>query len=114
MNGGTAKDAYMPTVTAPNSLKVVAVLDPRELLDLVVPDGRQRLGLTIRLPDRTVTADLNAKSVRRAINVIREYGPDAVAAIVQGRLVGSEITEAGLSAQPKATRQPTPEKVAAA
>ena len=57
----------MPTVTAPNSLKVVAVLDPRELLDLVVPDGRQRLGLTIRLPDRTVTADLNAKSVRRAI-----------------------------------------------
>jgi hypothetical protein len=57
----------MPTVTAPNSLKVVAVLDPRELLDLVVPDGRQRLALTIRLPDRTVTADLNAKSVRRAI-----------------------------------------------
>jgi hypothetical protein len=36
--------------------------------------------------------------------VIREYGPDAVAAIVQGRLVGSEITEAGLSAQPKAAR----------
>jgi hypothetical protein len=104
----------MPTVTAPNSLKVVAVLDPRELLDLVVPDGRQRLGLTIRLPDRTVIADLSAKSVRRAINVIREYGPDAVAAIVQGRLVGSEITEAGLSAQPKAARQPAPEKVAAA
>jgi hypothetical protein len=46
--------------------------------------------------------------------VIREYGPDAVAAIVQGRLVGSEITEAGLSAQPKATRQPAPEKAAAA
>jgi hypothetical protein len=54
------------------------------------------------------TADLNAKSVRRAINVIREYGPDAV------RLVGSEITEAGLSARPKATSQPTPEKVLAA
>ena len=104
----------MPTVTAPNSLKVVAVLDPRELLDLVVPEGKQRLGLTIRLPDRTVTADFNAKSVRRAINVIREYGPDAVAAIVQGRLVDSEITEAGLSAQPKAPGQPAPEKVAAA
>jgi hypothetical protein len=30
--------------------------------------------LTIRLPDGTVTADLNAKSLRRAIAAIREQG----------------------------------------
>jgi hypothetical protein len=57
--------------------------------------------VTIRLPDRTLTADLSAKSVRRAIATIREQGADA---IVQGRLTGNAITEAGLSVQPKAAR----------
>ena len=57
--------------------------------------------LTIRLPNGTVTADLAAKSVRRAIAMVREHGPEAVAAIVQGRLSGSQIAEAGLSVQPK-------------
>ena len=100
----------MPTVTARGTLKVVAVLDPAELLDVRVPDGKPRLVLTIRLPDGAVTADLNAKSVRRAITMIREQGPDNVAAIVQGRLAGDVITEAGLSVQPKGPRQPVTEK----
>jgi hypothetical protein len=42
---------------------------------------------------------------------VREHGPDSVAAVVQGRLVGSEITEAGLAVQPKAAK---PEKAEAA
>lgn len=45
---------------------------------------------------------------------IRKYEPDAVVAIVQGRLVGCEITAAGLSAQPKAARQPAHDIAAAA
>jgi hypothetical protein len=83
-------------LTAHSSLKVVAVLDPAELLDVVVPDGKPRLVLTIRLPDHTVTADLNAKSVGRAVATIREQGADA---IVQGRLTGNAITEAGLTVE---------------
>jgi hypothetical protein len=51
-----------------------------------------------------VLADLNAKSVRKAIGTIREHGAEGVTAIVQGKLVGSTIAEAGLAVQPK--RQP--------
>jgi len=61
-------------LTARSSLKVVAALDPAELLDVPVPDGKPRLVLTIRLSDGAVTADLNAKSVRRAIAMIRSRG----------------------------------------
>jgi hypothetical protein len=91
-------------VTARGPLKVVAVLNAAELLDLTVPDGQPRFVLSVRLPDGTVTADLAAKSVRRAIAMVREYGPEAVAAIVQGRLSGSRIAEAALSVQPKGPR----------
>jgi hypothetical protein len=99
------------TITARGPLKVVAVLNSAELLDIEVPDSKPRFVLTIRLPDRTVTADLAAKSVRRAIAMVREHGPEAVAAIVQGRLSGSQIAEAGLSVQPKG---PKPEQAEAA
>jgi hypothetical protein len=86
-------------------LKVTLALEPASLLALEVPNGRPRLVLGIRLPDtRTLTADLSAKSVRRALAAIREHGADAVATIVQGRLSGDTITEAGLSAQPKAAK----------
>jgi hypothetical protein len=98
-------------VTARGPLKVVAAVNAAELLDIEVPDSKPRFVLTIRLPDRTVTADLAAKSVRRAITMVREYGPEAVAAIVQGRLSGSQIAEAGLSVQPKG---PKPEQAEAA
>jgi hypothetical protein len=97
-------------VTARGLLKVVAVLNAAELLDIEVPDGAARFVLTIRLHDRTVTADLAAKSVRRAIATVRQHGPEAVAAIVQGRLSGHQIAEAGLSVQPKG---PKPEKAEA-
>jgi hypothetical protein len=70
------------TVTAKGPLKVVAVLDPAELLAVTVPDGQPRVVLTIRLPDGAVTADLAAKSLRRAIATVREHGADSVAAIV--------------------------------
>jgi hypothetical protein len=63
------------TVTTRGPLKVVAVLNAAELLDIEVPDGKPRFMLTIRLPDGAVTADLAAKSVRRAIAMVREHGP---------------------------------------
>jgi hypothetical protein len=98
----------MSVVTAKSGLKVIAILEPAELLDVVIPDGKPRHVLTIRLPDGAVTADLNAKSVRRAIAAIREQGAEAVAAILQGRLSGNAIAEAGLSVQPKGPRKAPP------
>jgi hypothetical protein len=100
----------MPVLNA-RALKCTVVLDPAEVTQLAAPDGQPRVAIEIRLPDGVVTADLAAKSLRRAIATVREHGPDSVAAIVQGRLVGTEITEAGLAVQPKVAK---PEKAEAA
>ena len=64
-----------------------------------------RVVIDIRLPDRRVSVDLNAKSVRKALAAIGEHGPDGVAVIIQGKLVGDTITEAGIVAQPKVRPQ---------
>jgi hypothetical protein len=69
------------------------------------PTAAHALCSPSRLPDRRVTADLNAKSVRKAVATISEHGPDGVAVIIQGKLVGDAITEAGIVAQPKAKPQ---------
>jgi hypothetical protein len=62
-----------------------------------------RVTLRIRLPDRKLTADIAAKSSRKAQAAIREAGADAIALILRGCLVeGDVIAEAALSAQPKA------------
>ena len=91
----------MPALNA-RSLKCTVVLDPAEVVAIPVKDGLPRVLLRIRLPDRTVTADLAAKSVRRAQAAIREHGDDGVAAIIQGKLVAGDVMqEAGLAVQPK-------------
>ena len=87
------------------ALKCTVVLDPAEVVQLAAPDGQPRVAVAIRLPDRRVSAELNAKSVRRALAVIAEHGPDGVSVIVQGKLVGDAITEAGIMAQPKVRPQ---------
>jgi hypothetical protein len=87
------------------ALKCTVVLDPAEVAELVAPDGKPRVVVAIRLPDRRVSADLNAKSVRKAVAAIAEHGPDGVAVIIQGKLVGDAIAEAGIVAQPKARPQ---------
>ena len=51
-----------------------------------------------------LTADLNAKSLRRCIATIGEAGPDDVAVILQGKLEGNAVVEAGIVAQPKAPK----------
>jgi hypothetical protein len=61
--------------------------------------------LRIRLPDRTITAEIAAKSLRKAQTAIREAGADNIALVLQGQLIaGDVIAEAGLSAQPKAAK----------
>jgi hypothetical protein len=87
------------------ALKCTVVLDPADVAKVVAPDGKPRVVIDIRLPDRRVSADLNAKSVRKAVAMLAEHGPDGVAVIIQGKLVGDAITEAGIVAQPKVRPQ---------
>jgi hypothetical protein len=89
-------------------LKVTTTLDATELLAITAPDGKPRIILNIRFPERTVTADIAAKSLRKADTAIREAGVDNITPILQGRLAaGDTIAEAGLTAQPKT--KPTPQ-----
>lgn len=90
-------------------LKVSTVLDAAELLAIPASEGKPRVTLRIRLPDRTATAEIASKSLRRAQTTIREQGPDNVVCVVQGVFgPGDTIAEAGLSAQPKTAKAPVP------
>ena len=100
----------MNTLNA-KSIKATLVLVPAEILSIPVPEGKPRCAIRIAVAGRTVTADLNAKSVRRAIANIREAGPDNVSCILQGRLdANNALLDAGLAIQVKTkTEAPTKE-----
>src|SRR5690242_16035630 len=89
------------TLTA-KSIKATLVLSPAEILTLSAPDGKPRCIVRVNVGSRTITADLNAKSVRKAIATIKEAGPDNVACILQGKLSATnQLEEAGLAVQLK-------------
>jgi hypothetical protein len=90
------------------SLKVTLVLAPTEVLALSAPDGQPRCLVRVKVAGgRTVVADLNAKSVRKAIATINAAGPERVACILQGKLEANDVlAEAGLSAQLKVSQAP--------
>jgi hypothetical protein len=90
-----------PNTLSARSLKVTVVLNAAEVADLVVREGERRVMLTIRLPDRSVMADIASKSARRAIAAIREHSINGVTCIVQGKLVEDRIEEVGLAIQPR-------------
>jgi hypothetical protein len=87
-------------LTAP-ALKCSVVLAPAALIGVHVPDGAPRVTLRVQIDKRTLTASVAAKSVRRAIVALAASGPENVAMVLQGRLVGDTIEDAGLSALPK-------------
>ena len=87
-----------PGALSAKRMKVTVVLDANELLAVPAPEGKPRVVLRIGLPDRTVTADIAAKSLGKAQAAIHEAGADNVALVLQGRLAaGDLIAEAGLS-----------------
>jgi hypothetical protein len=88
------------------ALKCIIVLDPAEVAQIVAPDGKPRTVIAIQLPDRRVSADLSAKSIRRAATTIREHGPDGVAVIVQGKLVGDRSPRPGCSHSQRCGHRP--------
>ena len=99
-------DRIMSNVVAEHltakALKVTMVMDPNQVVNIPTPEGKPRCMIRVSVAGRVVTADLNAKSVRKAIATIREAGPDNVACILQGKLLAdNSIAEAGLAAQLK-------------
>jgi hypothetical protein len=60
-------------------------------------------GQPARDPDRTLTAEIATKSLRKAQAAINEAGADNLALVLQGRLIAGDVIDgAGLSAEPKA------------
>jgi hypothetical protein len=101
----------MPARLTARSLKCTLVLDPAELALLDVPNAQPRMTLRVKVPDRMVTADVAAKSVRKCKATIAEHGVQAVAVVLQGKLsIGDVLLEAGLTVQIKT---PKPAEAAA-
>jgi hypothetical protein len=114
---GKALKPSIPAHLNARAIKVTVVLDASEVARLAVPEGQPRVTLSIRVGgeisvggERLVTAELAAKSVRKAQAAIIEQG---VAVVLQGRLVaGDVLAEAGLACQPKAPKSATMETAA--
>jgi hypothetical protein len=92
------------------ALKVTAVSDPAAVTRIHMPNGMPRIELRITISGRVYKAELNAKSLWRCIAAINAASSDdAIAVVLQGKLDGATILEAGIVAQPKT---PKPEAAA--
>jgi hypothetical protein len=87
------------------ALKCTVVLDAAALVGLEVPNGLAKAPVSVTAGGHSLTADLNAKSLRRAVTAIATAGgPENVTVIIQGNLQGDVLLEAGIVAQPKAPK----------
>ena len=93
--------------TTARSLKTTLVLDASSFIGLTVPNGVPKFDIAVDVAGRTVTASVNAKSVRKAAATVAEHGPEQVAVILQGSLaLDNTLIEAGLVAQVKTLKPP--------
>jgi hypothetical protein len=83
------------------ALKVTAVLDPAAIAGITVPNGTAKFAVKLRVAGRTLSADLNAKSLRRCVIAVQAAEEGGVAVVLQGRLEGDAIVDAGITAQPR-------------
>lgn len=74
----------LPGTLTASRLKVTTVLNATELNAIPAPDGKPRITLRIRLPERTITAEIAAKSLRKAQTAIRDAAVDNIALVLQG------------------------------
>jgi hypothetical protein len=91
--------------TTARKLKITAVLDAAPFVKLGVPpdDAPPRTSLIVAIGDRTLSADLATKSVRKAVKTLLEHGEQNVVLVLQGALAAdNRVEEAGLVAQVKA------------
>ena len=81
---------------------------PLDTLELCgyTPTDDPKMTLQIKVGDRRVSASITTKSLKKVLAVIRESGPNACFASLQGKLVGEEILDCGLVCQVKAKQAP--------
>jgi hypothetical protein len=92
----------MPLNLQARAIKATLVLDPVALAGVTVLNGQPQVSLHIAVAGRTIAAELNAKSLRRCVAAVDAAGPENVAVVLQGKLEGNTLVEAGIAAQQKA------------
>src|SRR4051812_5002468 len=70
--------------TTARSIKTMLVLNSESFVGLEVPNGQPKFDIAVDVADRTVTASVNAKAVRKVVSTVAEQGPEQVAVILQG------------------------------
>jgi len=96
-------------VTTARKLKVTLVLDASAFAALrTIPDNAPaRTEITVTVGDRTVSADLATRAVRKVVKALADHGADNVVLILQGVLSSTDrVEEAGLAAQVKVPTEP--------
>jgi hypothetical protein len=110
----TSRDTSMTQLTlSARALKVTIPLDAAEVAALPAPGGQERCQLAIACEGKVYTADIATKSLRKAKGTITANGAENVFVMVQGKLKGNEIVEAGLVAQVKTPKPSAVEAVGA-
>jgi sRNA-binding protein len=92
-------------IATAKGLKVTMVIDPASIPN-IDSTGMKKVTLTINVAntDIQVTTEINAKSYRKTLSSIEEYGIDGCNVIVQGAMKKyGTIDDAGLVVQPKKT-----------
>ena len=87
----------MPITTTAKSLKVTAVIDAAPFEGFAIPPGAKPV-VAITVGERVYRCELNPKSLRKAVALLDEHEPANVVLIVQGKLNGTVIEEAGIAA----------------
>jgi hypothetical protein len=84
------------------ALKVTAVIDAEELAAIDPPVGAKTVPFEIAVDGQIVSGSFNAKSARRAISAAKD-GDHVI--VVQGKLIGNTLAEAGIIAQPRKPKE---------
>jgi hypothetical protein len=86
------------------AIKVSVPLDPAAIGALLLPDG-ERTDLAVNCDGKLYTANIATKSLRKVRTAISTNGAEAMFVMIQGKLKGDEIIEAGITAQVKAVKE---------
>jgi hypothetical protein len=100
-------------------VKINTLIPAGSLVGLVPPEpqpaGNPVIDLEIEGSPIVIQATLNGKSVRRALKVVAEHGPDGVNALLQGNLKPATkaggpliLDTAGLAVTPKVAKSEAP------
>jgi hypothetical protein len=79
--------------------KAAIVVEPASLVGLEVPVGTGHVPFALRVGGRVVRGQFNAKTLRRAVAALD--GGAAATVVVQGKLAGDRLEEAGIVATPR-------------